>query len=448
MYRASRPSAYKRKPKRKSTYKRKRYGSVPMVIGRGAYNYPLTTAAGGNLGAAAAGALATRYGYTDGPVNHLAAAAGRKLGSMAGQKLGAWVGQKVLGRGAYSTNALIGDHDRRRVQGVADETGCITICNSEYLSDITTSGTAGFTVAQSIALNPGLAVSFPWLSQLAQNFEEYEWLGCIFEVRSALSEGNSTNPNGTVIIATQYNPYNADFNNKAQMENYDYAQSDKFTNTQFHGVECDPTKNHGSAILQVRSGAVPTGQDLRDFDLCTVNVATNTASTTAQNVAELWVHYKIRLGKSKITEVLGTTNPSVVFYGSYPLQAANMTGCNTLLGAAGYLAASYDGGVFTIKNAVVGQAYNLINTIVGTSLNTGTFNGLEILSGGTERAIFPDSTGNGKVSEFQVKSATQFVQLFAVTATSSVMRFNSSGSVGTGVVQHALLRIDLCNYNT
>jgi hypothetical protein len=29
---------------------------------------------------------------------------------------------------------------------------------------------------QSILLNPGLEASFPWLSQVAQNFEEYEFV--------------------------------------------------------------------------------------------------------------------------------------------------------------------------------------------------------------------------------------------------------------------------------
>lgn len=70
----------------------------------------------------------------------------------------------------------------------------IIITHREYIGDVITSGTAGAFKTNTYYINPGLNKTFPWLSQIAQNFESYRMLGCAFEFKSMSSDAlNSTN---------------------------------------------------------------------------------------------------------------------------------------------------------------------------------------------------------------------------------------------------------------
>jgi len=185
-----------------------------------------------------------------------------------------------------------------------DETNSITITHSEYIQDITPTSTS-FQNVVFLNINPGLGSTFPWLSNIAQFYEEYEFEQLVFSFKSMVTEGNS-NASGNVIMATQYNPTNGPFTSKQVMENYDYANSCKVTADAHHGLECDPTKHGGSQIEYIRTGPITGNQDLKTYDLATFQLATNGAyyvagsPPTTITLGELWVHYKVKLRKSKI----------------------------------------------------------------------------------------------------------------------------------------------------
>lgn len=227
---------------------------------------------------------------------------------------------------AMSYNQLI-NHPKpsRQIVTASDETNSIVLTHSEYIGDVVPTSSS-FQSQYFLSINPGLPGTFPWLSNIAQFYEEYSFLQLVFTFKSMVTEGNAS-ASGTVIMATQYNPANAAFSSKQSMENYDYAQSAKVTANAHHGIECDPTKHGGGAIEYVRSGAVPSGQDLKTYDLATFQLATTGAQANL-NVGELWVSYKVVLRKTKIlptgpgtrvvsalayTGTLGATTGSTVF---------------------------------------------------------------------------------------------------------------------------------------
>jgi len=164
----------------------------------------------------------------------------------------------------------------------------IGVVTSSSGSDPT--GKSSFNVV-SYSLNPGQSKTFPWLSQIAANFSEYEFLGMIFFYKP--TSGNATGANtslGQVIIATNYNASAAPFANAVQMLNSEYSCDDKPSEAIIHMIECEPHKNPISE-LYVRTGAAPTGEDLKTYDLGTVQVATQGQQTLSQNLGELWVAY-------------------------------------------------------------------------------------------------------------------------------------------------------------
>jgi hypothetical protein len=194
-----------------------------------------------------------------------------------------------------------------------DETNDIIFSRSEFLSDINPVTSTTFQNIYSAQLNPGLPASFPWLSQIACYFEEYEWVQLIYEVRSMVTEGN-TNASGTIVHATQYNPSNGLFTSKQKMENYEFAQSHKVTDHGQHGVECDPDKRSGSASEYIRTGEVPVGQDIKTYDLGVYQLAVCNTGATAVNLGELWVHYTVKLKKTKIVDPGAVSNVSAPYW--------------------------------------------------------------------------------------------------------------------------------------
>lgn len=264
--------------------------AFPRMRGRGAY---WGQQAGSRIGAGIGG-MADAYWGTGDAFSGL----GSKIGGMAGDFSSDVFDKYISGRGAYNTNNLINPSGALRpMSSVGDETGDVVISHSEYVTDIVPSS-SGFQTQFFQVINPGLPGFAPWLSQLAAFFEEYEMIQCVYSFKSMVTEGNNTAA-GSVIMATQYNPTAGAFVVKQNMENYEHANSCKVTDNMLHGIECDPSKNSGSAKEYVRTGPVPLGQDPKTFDLAVVQLATNGA-TAGLNLGELWVHYTIRLSKAKV----------------------------------------------------------------------------------------------------------------------------------------------------
>lgn len=188
-----------------------------------------------------------------------------------------------------------------------DETGELRISHREYIRDIY--GNAKITEElakdfqnQEIELNPGLESSFPWLSQVAQNFEEYEFDQLIFTYRSTIADVSSNNGQvGTVIMATNYNPSEPSFGNKSMMMGYAHSASQKTTQNMLHGVECDPRKISGDKGKYVRAQGLDANQDIKSYDHGKFQLAiANTPVAIADNtIGELWVSYTVKLRKPK-----------------------------------------------------------------------------------------------------------------------------------------------------
>lgn len=226
---------------------------------------------------------------------------GRTIGSFFGGATGAGIGSaagnwlgKITGMGAYKVgrNSLLAG----TVPTFASSSG-VTIAHREYIADL--SGSTAFTL-QSFAINPGQSTLFPWLAQVAGNFEEYQLLGMIVEFKSTSADAlNSTNTAlGAVIMATQYDDYDSLFNSKLSMENYEYSTSCKPSESMLHPIECDPRQNVLKNMF-IRTGLPSVGSDLRFSDVGNFQVAT-VGMQAAAVIGELWVTYHVRLLKPRL----------------------------------------------------------------------------------------------------------------------------------------------------
>jgi len=177
-----------------------------------------------------------------------------------------------------------------------------TFRHREYLADVITGATSAFSI-NSYPLNPGMPDTFPWLSTIAQNFEQYRIRGMVFEFKSTSADAlNSTNTAlGSVIMATDYNADSDTFESKAQMENHEFASSARQSCSMLHAIECKPSQTSISE-LYIRNETPPTGQDLRLYDLGRFSIATVGQQGASVNIGELWVTYEVELFKPMIPE--------------------------------------------------------------------------------------------------------------------------------------------------
>lgn len=200
------------------------------------------------------------------------------------------------------------------VNGTDDLSGDIIISQKEFLQNVnvTTTG-AGVGSAFSVVnfpINPGLQLTFPWLSQLAQNFTLYEFIGLIFEYKPTSGEfgGTTSNALGKVIMATQYDPDAPAFVTSVEMENYQYATATKPSLHCLHGVETDP-RQRATKMLYVRSGDSPKDQiftDIGDFQIATEGIVAGAAATFP--IGEIWVTYRIKLSRAKLNNSILLSN--------------------------------------------------------------------------------------------------------------------------------------------
>lgn len=195
----------------------------------------------------------------------------------------------------------------------------IIITRREYIKDIPA---ANVFSAQKFFLNPGNPELFPWLSQFAKGYEEYQFLGMVFEFKSTASAAAADGGGlATVCMATDYDCLDENYRDKRAMEASEFANSCKCSYSFLHPIECDPKRNvlgkmfvlpGITNINQINtSGAAPFA-DPRFDTLGQTYIAVQGGESTivGSMLGELWVTYKIRLSRPILE--LGTTNSGLL----------------------------------------------------------------------------------------------------------------------------------------
>jgi hypothetical protein len=271
------PAQKRQQPKKKIQRKK------TVAKGRGAYYVSGGLHGSAKLGPFKAGA-ALQAGYSNGVVSI----------------------PKMSGMGAYDLsgirhNVLIKPELPEMKNSYYIEGGTI-VRHREYLGPVTTSSVAGEFKLESYPLNPAQSKTFPWLSQIAANYEEYRPNGLMFEFRSTASDAIASSTNlalGQVMLCTQYDPTDPEFSSDVELLNYSWAQSGKVSDNVRHYVECDP-KQTPLSQLYTRSGGVSNPSDLRFSDFGRFSIATSGLQGTSVQIGQLWLTYEFIFYKPQL----------------------------------------------------------------------------------------------------------------------------------------------------
>lgn len=332
--------------------------------------------------------------------------AGMDIGRSIGGALGYGLGT-IFGSGAYNYNILAnsimgGVYDPPELHNKSDRNVCIK--HREYIADITAS--TDFTLQQ-FSINPGLTNTFPWLSQVAEAFEEYRFTGIVFEYKTLSADYTTASSAalGYVVMATQYNVLNPPFPDKKTMENYEFSNDGKPSISFMHPVECKRSLNPVSELF-VRTGT-PTAGDLRLYDHGLFQIATG-GNTGTGVIGELWATFEIEFYKPKLVAGVGSELLSDHWSATEAIINANPFGSVQTLSPGSNLGTTLTtDGIVSFPPNMSDGTYLVIYTVFGTSgvvldfsANTSNVNFINFWRGDSTQNL----TNGGTTSDVYIKS--------------------------------------------
>jgi hypothetical protein len=215
-----------------------------------------------------------------------------------GNMLGSFIGQPTLfGMGAYkmSRNSLWESGSQTPSMHSTSEK--LVFRHKEFITNVAAGG-----IYAPFYLNPGNPAVFPYLSNIASNFEEYMFRGLVFHYKStsatAITSGTNT-ALGTVSLSCQYRADALPPTSRQALLGEMWSVDVKVSDDVYLPIECDPRENP-LARLYIRTFAdnVPVGGDIKTFDIGKVNMRVDGYQAGQTNVVgELWVSYEVELYK-------------------------------------------------------------------------------------------------------------------------------------------------------
>lgn len=241
--------------------------------------------------------------------------AGTAIGGVLGSAAGSLLSQ-ITGLGSYqiSNNSLLSEGNQPPKVSNSPDSKSFIIKHREYLMDVVTSSSANTFKVDKFNVNPGDSSTFPYLANIACNFQEWVPRGIIFEFESTSSEAIASGTNtalGSVTMASNYESEQVEFSSLPVMLNTEYTCTGKPSQNIMHPIECAPSQNVFMNGYFVSNGTDTV--DTRELQPCEFYIATSGFQGTSVTVGRLWISYEIHLRKPVGTALLGTCVKSYSF---------------------------------------------------------------------------------------------------------------------------------------
>jgi hypothetical protein len=188
----------------------------------------------------------------------------------------------------------------------------VVIRHREYIGPI--KGSVAFTVRRELPINPGLEGTFPWMSGIAKNFQEYEVKGMVYHYipTSGSAISSTSSALGSVMFQTTYRSTDVAPVNKIEMLNEYWSNEVVPFESTVHPIECSPRENP-FAVHYVRVGEA-VGEPLM-YDIGKTFIATQ-GMQSEYVVGDLWVTYEIELKKPIVSS--NVTSYGNTWFGQFP----------------------------------------------------------------------------------------------------------------------------------
>lgn len=162
------------------------------------------------------------------------------------------------------------------------------VSEDEYIAEI--NGSVAFATT-SYAVNPGQALTFPWLSKQAAQWEKYRFESLEFYYKPEVSAYAANGQTGKIILSLDYDAADPPPANKTQCEDTDpHVDAMPYERILLRASPREMFQN--SDAKYVRPGNLPGGADIKTYDVGNLAVSTIGNASTA-SVGELHVRYTV-----------------------------------------------------------------------------------------------------------------------------------------------------------
>lgn len=170
---------------------------------------------------------------------------------------------------------------------ISQNRSSIRVRHREYIGNL--EGQAEFTIRKTLELNPGLPATFPWLSGIANNWDEYTVHGLRVEVIARCG----SNTSGSVIISPDYDASDAAPISEAVMTTFE----DTVEDAPWKDMVCflrPPSMKGGMTRKFIRSLPLAPNQDIKTYDVGKVFLATvGGPPLKEESWSKVWISYDI-----------------------------------------------------------------------------------------------------------------------------------------------------------
>jgi hypothetical protein len=287
----------------------------------------------------------------------------------------------------------------------------VRIIHRELVGSVT--GSTAYTTALSVALNPGLSASFPWLASQAQSWERYRFN----KLRFCYYTRTGSNVPGSVQMVPDYDAADAAPASEQIASTYEDVEEDapwkdiccELRPSALHAL--GPSKFIRTSALNVLGAA---NQDIKTYDAG--NFFLNTIDGTNVNWGKLWVEYDVTLMTPQLPPGGGGPIAAQGITATAPTTASMLgtptpvTNSSALVTVAGEVVTFLQAGNFTVVYQVTGTT----STQTGAPTPSGAALSYQVTS------------GSGTASMAQV------IQLVAVVG--ETITFNNTLVAGTAAL--------------
>lgn len=368
-------------------------------------------------------------------------AVGGVLGGMAGNPSAGWnaggmFSKHVLGWGDYGVpwkvvgNTLM-SNGSAPIMGVGKDSE-IRVKHKEFIGALLSTTDFSNRVYH---INPGQDALFPWLANVAANFQKYRLEGAMLIFESSIPSGIATFSSlGSVILAANLNPSAPSATTQLEMEQMQFAASCKPSENMMAPIECAPYLG-ATQGLSVRTGDVPAEASINDYDHGTLQIATIGQPSAGVQLGKLYIVYDVVLqlprylgpgGTIQNAYHKGASASAAAPFGTSTVEVFDNVGCT--MSATAFTFPRGSAGLWEIEVDYTGTAASI--TIPTITYTSGCEAGPTLYTAGTAtKSLIPSSGSQTNATlKFTVK-VTDNAALAVVTIGSGTLPTSASADI-------------------
>jgi hypothetical protein len=194
-------------------------------------------------------------------------------------------------------------------------------------------------------INPGQAVTFPWLSTIAARYEKYVLTDLEFYYEHEVSEFATAGTTGKVMIAVDYDAADPPPVSKVQMMDMDPHNDCMPCKDMVLRVDCRTAFENGPKY--VRPGNLPGAADIKTYDLGNLNFAAAGTTDNTTKIGELHVRYRGWFEKPVLESTTSAPNNNQVSW----FQSTSVQTYTTSVGATAVVATATANGLNIVNTS-------------------------------------------------------------------------------------------------